>query len=108
MQSLVDKFTDNELLDLLVEECAEVIKAAQKCKRFGMTREYRDYGRNDIVLAAELGDVHAMVHAIIEKNPMMRPAEQNARTSKLQRALAAKTEYELQLSLSRPSAIVRA
>jgi NTP pyrophosphatase (non-canonical NTP hydrolase) len=56
--------TLGDLLDSLVEECAEVILATQKIKRFGWSREYASYGRNDDALASELGDVLALLNTI--------------------------------------------
>ena len=35
--------TQNELLDLLIEECAETIQAATKAKRFGALRSWPGY-----------------------------------------------------------------
>lgn len=35
--------TQDELLDLLIEECAEVIQAATKAKRFGPMRSWPGY-----------------------------------------------------------------
>lgn len=49
--------TREDLLIGLMEECAEVIKAASKCLRFGYNRAWPGYGRNDLVLAHEIGDV---------------------------------------------------
>jgi hypothetical protein len=39
-------------------------KAAAKCLRFGWDRDEPDYGRNDIVLAAEVGDLLAVIDVL--------------------------------------------
>lgn len=57
--------TRDELLDLLIEECAEVIQAATKCKRFGFESGHATgYGRNDIALAKEMGNLYAVLGAV--------------------------------------------
>ncbi len=53
-----------ELLDLLVEEAAEVIQAVQKIKRFGWSHDEPGYGVNCDVLAKELGDFLGIFDAI--------------------------------------------
>lgn len=55
------ELTLGDFLDCLVEECAEIIQAAQKCRRFGFTRTFAGYGRNDMFLAAEIGDLRGIV-----------------------------------------------
>lgn len=50
-------WTDEEALDLIIEEAAEVIQAACKCKRFGLNHIEPGYGHNAEVLAKELGDL---------------------------------------------------
>jgi NTP pyrophosphatase (non-canonical NTP hydrolase) len=44
----------NEILDLLQEECAEVIQAVSKCRRFGL-----DEKRTDLI--QEIGDVTLLI-----------------------------------------------
>lgn len=57
--------TREEKLVLLIEECGEVIQAATKCLRFGYdSLHIADYGRNDHKLAAEVGDLMAVVEAL--------------------------------------------
>lgn len=54
----------DELLILLIEECSEVTQAATKCLRFGYTREWPGYGRNDARLSRELGEVVALLREL--------------------------------------------
>jgi hypothetical protein len=56
--------TTDEKLVLLIEECGEVIQAATKCLRFGYDRDWPDYGRNDRVLAKEIGDLIGVIDAL--------------------------------------------
>ena len=56
--------TRDELLVLLIEECSEVIQAATKCLRFGYDRVQEGYGRNDLILAEEVGDLTGVLDAL--------------------------------------------
>lgn len=52
---------NEKYLDLLAEECAEVIQAVMKIKRFGIDDKYPD-GRTGIaVLLDEIGDVFCVL-----------------------------------------------
>jgi NTP pyrophosphatase (non-canonical NTP hydrolase) len=53
-----------ELLDLLQEECAEVIQAISKCRRFGMDNVYKDGGTQRENLVQELGDVRLLIELL--------------------------------------------
>lgn len=55
--------TEDKLV-VLIEEAAEVIKAATKCLRFGFKHEEPNYGRNDEVLACEVGDFLGVLDSI--------------------------------------------
>lgn len=83
------ELTTDELLVILMEECAEVIKAASKCHRFGWDREHPEYGINDKVLAAEIGEVLAIVDAL----PLDRAQIEYFRKRKLAKAQKAKELY---------------
>lgn len=60
--------TRDELLVLLIEECGEVIQAATKCLRFGWDRYQPEYGKNDVVLASEIGDLLGVIDALPESD----------------------------------------
>jgi hypothetical protein len=61
----VSALTRDELLVLLIEECGEVIQAATKCLRFGFTSDHGlGYGKNDLVLAKETGELQAVMEAL--------------------------------------------
>ena len=54
----------NEILDILQEECAEVIQAISKCRRFGMDNSYKDGGTQREHLIQELGDVTLLIELL--------------------------------------------
>jgi NTP pyrophosphatase (non-canonical NTP hydrolase) len=54
----------NEILDILQEECAEVIQAISKCRRFGMNNSYKDGGTQKEHLIQELGDVTLLIELL--------------------------------------------
>ena len=54
--------TDQEILDILQEECAEVIQVISKARRFGMTKS------RVIELRQELVDVLAMAEWLQDRN----------------------------------------
>ena len=54
-----------ELLDILQEECAEVIQAISKVRRFGMENEYLNgEGTQREHLVQELGDVRLLIELL--------------------------------------------
>ena len=53
-----------EILDILQEECAEVIQAISKCRRFGMENEYKEGGTQREHLVQELGDVSLLLELL--------------------------------------------
>ena len=57
---------NNEVMDIAQEECAEVIQAISKIRRFGMdnTKPGTDY-TNRAHLEEELGDVLAMIDILM-------------------------------------------
>lgn len=54
----------NEILDILQEECGEVIVAISKCRRFGMDNSYKDGGTQREHLVQELGDVTLLIELL--------------------------------------------
>lgn len=57
---------DNEVMDILQEECAEVIQAVSKIRRFGIdnAKPGTDYD-NRAHLEEEVGDVLAMIDILL-------------------------------------------
>ena len=93
--------THNDLVERLIEECAEIIKAAQKCKIFGFDRSYGDYGHNGAVLAFEMGDAAAIMDALLSFHPELATPFAEARKSKIARALRAKADLLEELERER-------
>ena len=83
--------TRDERLVLLIEECGEVIQAATKCLRFGFDREFPGYGRNDIALARECGELSAVVDSI----DLPLASYHAGRDGKIARAVQAKKQRAL-------------
>jgi NTP pyrophosphatase (non-canonical NTP hydrolase) len=55
----------NEILNILQEECAEVIQAISKCRRFGMENVYLNgEGTQREQLVQELGDVRLLIELL--------------------------------------------
>jgi len=58
-----------EILNILQEECAEVIQMVSKCRRFGLDQQHLKADKpNRDKLTEEIGDVLAMINLCIEHN----------------------------------------
>lgn len=56
-----------EALDILQEECAEVIVEISKCRRFGTeTVHYKSGVLHSVMLETEIGDVLAMIDILVD------------------------------------------
>lgn len=56
-----------EILDILQEECAEVIQEVSKCRRFGLdSRHYKTGELHRSMLEQEIGDVLCMIKLLLE------------------------------------------
>jgi NTP pyrophosphatase (non-canonical NTP hydrolase) len=58
----------NEILDILQEECGEVIVAISKVRRFGIDNSYKDGGTQREHLIQELGDVTLLIELLMAHN----------------------------------------
>lgn len=56
----------NEILNILQEECAEVIQVISKCRRFGIDNSHKDGITQRQKLTQEIGDVSAMISLLID------------------------------------------
>ena len=81
--------TREDLLLPLMEEAAEVAKAASKCLRFGYNRNFPGYGINHRVLAMEIGQLLAVADALDLDNATL----ELARKHKIRDAEDAKKAY---------------
>ena len=88
-QSERARLATDELLVILMEECAEVIQAASKCLRFGYKRDQPEYGQNDKVLSGEIGDLLGIIDAL----PLDCALIEYCRKRKVARATEAKVKY---------------
>lgn len=57
-----------EILDILQEECAEVIVAISKIRRFGIDNSYKDGGTQREHLTQEIGDVTLLIDLLKSYN----------------------------------------
>lgn len=59
---------EKEIMDILQEECAEVIQAVSKCSRFGIDGTHLKSGSsNREMLTEEVGDLQCMIDLLVEK-----------------------------------------
>lgn len=66
MISITDKIS--EAMDILQEECAEVVQAVSKCRRFGLDNVKPGKERTNLeCLEEEIGDLFAMVDILVEQ-----------------------------------------
>jgi hypothetical protein len=87
----VSDLTRDELLVLLIEECAEVIHAATKALRFGWDVDHGvGYGNNRDMLAKEAGELSAIIGELKLGN-IHTFAEGYG--NKIERATSAKAKY---------------
>jgi len=77
--------TQTEILLILAEECAEVIQAISKIKRFGLDTDYK--GKTNLeMLAIELGDVLALIELTKQSDlGLTDELLESAKTDKLER-----------------------
>ena len=57
-----------EILDILQEECAEVIQAVSKIRRFGRDNSHKDYPTQRENFTQEIGDVLLLIDLLISYN----------------------------------------
>ena len=58
---------ETEILNILQEECAEVIQMVSKCRRFGIDEQHLKTDKpNRAKLTEEIGDVLAMINLCIQ------------------------------------------
>ena len=57
-----------EILDILQEECGELVTAVSKVRRFGMDNSYKDGGTQREHLTQEAGDVMLMIELLMTHN----------------------------------------
>jgi len=77
------KSKENEVMDILQEECAEVIQAVSKCRRFGIDEIHLKLGKsNRENLTEEVGDLLCMIDLLIKSGIVDDQAVYLARVAK--------------------------
>ena len=67
-----------ETLDILQEECAEVIQAVSKIRRFGIEGKHPNHDYNNREhLEEEVGDMLAMIDILVEQGVVERQTLEN-------------------------------
>jgi NTP pyrophosphatase (non-canonical NTP hydrolase) len=85
----------NEILDILQEECAEVIQAISKCRRFGIEGENLKSGRTQREeLVQELGDVTLLIELLQSYQVYTQPELREAERKKAKKLTKWSTIYE--------------
>lgn len=84
-----------EALDLLQEECAEVIVEVSKCRRFGLDSEhYKTCMKHRDMLELEIGDVLTLVDYLIDKGVITKEGLEIAKEGKRRKLEQWSTIYE--------------
>lgn len=84
----------SEILDILQEECAEVIVAISKIRRFGIDNSYKEGGTQREHLVQELGDVTLLIE-LLQSYQVFHPRElKEAQDRKAQKLNKWSTIYE--------------
>jgi NTP pyrophosphatase (non-canonical NTP hydrolase) len=84
-----------EVMDILQEECAEVIQAVSKISRFGLDNSKPGIDKtNREHLEEELGDMQAMIDILIEKEIVNRASVDLAKRAKIEKLRKWSNIYE--------------
>ena len=87
--------TTKEVMDILQEECAEVIQAVSKINRFGLDNFKPGKPKtNREHLEEELGDMIAMIDIMIEKNVVSESNLEIAKKAKIEKLKQWSSIYE--------------
>lgn len=75
-----------EILDILQEECAEVIQLISKCRRFGLNNTHLKSGKlNKECLTEEVGDLMCMIELAVSTNIITAESIKAAQNNKLEK-----------------------
>jgi NTP pyrophosphatase (non-canonical NTP hydrolase) len=89
------KNKENEIMNILSEECAEVIQSISKCNRFGMDNLKPGKPKtNRQHLEDELGDVLAMIDIMLEYDIIDSNKLEEAKLNKFEKLKKWSTIYE--------------
>jgi NTP pyrophosphatase (non-canonical NTP hydrolase) len=87
MMPTVQSTKVNEILDLLQEECGEVVQMVSKCRRFGLEEKRED-------LVKELGDVSLLIELLQAHQLFTEHELHQAKLSKATKLVKWSTIYE--------------
>ena len=80
------KETVQEILDILQEECGEVIVEVSKCRRFGIdSQHYKTQVPHREMLEQELGDVLAMIKLLVDEGIISAAGIESAAERKIEK-----------------------
>lgn len=86
---------ENEIMNILAEECAEVIQSISKCNRFGIDNLKPGKPKtNREHLEDELGDVLAMIDIMLEHDIIQRDKLDSAKNNKFEKLKKWSTIYD--------------
>lgn len=83
-----------EILDILQEECGELITAISKVRRFGLDNSYKDGGTQQEHLTQEAGDVMLMIELLVEQGVFSRDELEAAKIKKAEKLKVWSKIYE--------------
>jgi len=87
--------TQQDILDILQEECAELIQMVSKCRRFGIDEQHLKAEKpNRDRLTEEIGDVLAMINLCISYNIVNKSAVASAQENKVNKLKKWSTIFE--------------
>jgi NTP pyrophosphatase (non-canonical NTP hydrolase) len=86
---------EREVMNILSEECAEVIQAISKCHRFGLNNFKPGKPKtNREHLEEEIGDLLAMVDILLDMSVVTEEALQQAKVAKIEKLKKWSNIYE--------------
>jgi NTP pyrophosphatase (non-canonical NTP hydrolase) len=86
---------EREVMNILSEECAEVIQAISKCHRFGLHNIKPGKPKTNCEhLEEEIGDLLAMIDILVDMQVVNMPALEMAKLAKIEKLKKWSTIYE--------------
>jgi len=83
-----------EILDILQEECGEVIQSVSKVRRFGLDNSHKDGKTQRENLTQEIGDVLLLIELLLSYNIFTEAELHQAKLNKAQKLNQWSTIYE--------------
>jgi NTP pyrophosphatase (non-canonical NTP hydrolase) len=83
-----------ETLDILQEECGELVVAVSKVRRFGFENSYKDGGTQREHLTQEAGDVMLMIDLLIDQGVLSKEGLAQAKQRKAEKLKVWSKIYE--------------